>query len=1209
MLQLSRPSRKSHLVAVLIIVAVQALLSGGNAMAQSVPDSVLMDQSIYYWQSKTGIYYNCGAGVYATWPNVAARVLDRETTYNDYRLVATGGQYVPYGYGETTDRPQSGISVPEGHLGHNPQLGGAASSPRGYNCGGALAAARNWLSGAEALLNAHPFRVTDWYAVYDVPAGTVVADFVSEQTEALDVAFDGAFPRSREIEATGRIPVVTYEWDFGDGESGVGPNPVHSYAEPGTYDVTLTVTDDDDETDAVTYTVEVSSVVLLYYVDSDESAAPGDTLGLVGAIKNTGTATAHDVSVSRAIVRVPDYPDPDIAVQFNKRDAEGEALRSIADTTFATLEPDETVFIYQFFRIETSASANVDGKWVDVAVDWELSLANVEGTDADGNPAKVRDKCESESCHNIARIENNTMTVDLLTERLATSTSEVNSGLTKWTSELYPNGVYYHLVPPFNSDPECNSGCVDLEMTVEDEDGTPIEGAVITLSRVLLDTDPAKKSIVTPDQGGGVFCHESNCDTELELPPTDAEGKQKARFWVPGVKGDVTATVKATATKVGYDDIELEKEVTIRPTRVEGAKPVATPSSGDMAAISMAAALEFVTTLPDLGSWCKKVVTWAAETDAKLASVKVPSAFKTAVTKSVDWTCSEGLKKYIYDEEFARDDEIKSRTDKLALISLFGKAAGVVGLYWFQGQFDLSLAGTGETTLTKSFPFLTHSSEFMDTIQQANKAIALQYVLNGNGFTPTLKLDLYEVSHHTKAGKSVNALYFDLTSTPDLSPKVDIKKLISKNYNKSIFLTQERVETVAESPSSPSDTEISVSPTGGNAANATAKTIADDSTFAVGHVLMIDPGLETQESVQVTAVTGSTLQLSVPLRFAHTAGARVAYSDSLAVGPPSAPVIAGISGQPGTSRTPELAWYTVAPASSYEIEVATDTLFTDIVQSHSDLSDPVVVLDELQDRTRYYWRVAASNLLGQSEWSNWYSFFTGRPIGDDLDEASALSTELGTSRFFWNVGATMEPAEATPSCGTSENSMWFSYTPTADGTVAVETFETPYNTALSVWTGTQHPLTEVACNDDYDNGDHPTIEQSYVSFDATAGTTYHIRIAGVEGAEGPTFLTVAAPSLVSTDDAPAPSSELALVVYPNPTATSATVVVEAPTAGLLRLDLFDALGRRVKVIADGNYSSGTHEFRLATNDLPNGLYLVMVRSTEGRQFKGLTVLR
>jgi PKD repeat protein len=33
-------------------------------------------------------------------------------------------------------------------------------------------------------------------------------------------------------------PVINYLWEFGDGTTGSGPNPSHTYASPGTYKVT-----------------------------------------------------------------------------------------------------------------------------------------------------------------------------------------------------------------------------------------------------------------------------------------------------------------------------------------------------------------------------------------------------------------------------------------------------------------------------------------------------------------------------------------------------------------------------------------------------------------------------------------------------------------------------------------------------------------------------------------------------------------------------------------------------------------------------------------------------------------------------------------------------------------------------------------------------------------------------------------------------------
>jgi chitodextrinase len=49
--------------------------------------------------------------------------------------------------------------------------------------------------------------------------------------------------------------IVSYLWDFGDGDTSTSQNPTHAYDQEGSYTVTLTVTDDDGLTDTATKTI------------------------------------------------------------------------------------------------------------------------------------------------------------------------------------------------------------------------------------------------------------------------------------------------------------------------------------------------------------------------------------------------------------------------------------------------------------------------------------------------------------------------------------------------------------------------------------------------------------------------------------------------------------------------------------------------------------------------------------------------------------------------------------------------------------------------------------------------------------------------------------------------------------------------------------------------------------------------------------------
>ena len=83
--------------------------------------------------------------------------------------------------------------------------------------------------------------------------------------------------------------IASYEWDFGDGGTDAGETVTHTFAAPGTYPVTLTVTDDDNAEHSVTEDVTVT-----------DDAPPEITF--VGAADGTGatSTSVHRVSVPAA---------------------------------------------------------------------------------------------------------------------------------------------------------------------------------------------------------------------------------------------------------------------------------------------------------------------------------------------------------------------------------------------------------------------------------------------------------------------------------------------------------------------------------------------------------------------------------------------------------------------------------------------------------------------------------------------------------------------------------------------------------------------------------------------------------------------------------------------------------------------------------------------------------------------------------------------
>ena len=110
--------------------------------------------------------------------------------------------------------------------------------------------------------------VTRTIEVAEIPNAAPVAEFDVDVT-GLEISVDA----SDSSDADGEI--VEYAWDFGDDTTGTGATASHEYTAAGTYEVTLTVTDDRGATGTVTKAVEVAEIPNAAPVAEFSSSADG----------------------------------------------------------------------------------------------------------------------------------------------------------------------------------------------------------------------------------------------------------------------------------------------------------------------------------------------------------------------------------------------------------------------------------------------------------------------------------------------------------------------------------------------------------------------------------------------------------------------------------------------------------------------------------------------------------------------------------------------------------------------------------------------------------------------------------------------------------------------------------------------------------------------------------------------------------------------
>jgi hypothetical protein len=124
------------------------------------------------------------------------------------------------------------------------------------------------------------------------------AAFTAGEAVAGTVRFDASGSSDRDG------GVAAYTWDFGDGSTGTGPTPSHSYGAPGSYAVELGVADCEGKSDTIRRSVAVGTTAAAARASSADRTPPQLRVKLAGKPRRCGSASVRATLDSPARLKV-----------------------------------------------------------------------------------------------------------------------------------------------------------------------------------------------------------------------------------------------------------------------------------------------------------------------------------------------------------------------------------------------------------------------------------------------------------------------------------------------------------------------------------------------------------------------------------------------------------------------------------------------------------------------------------------------------------------------------------------------------------------------------------------------------------------------------------------------------------------------------------------------------------------------------------------
>ena len=378
---------------------------------------------------------------------------------------------------------------------------------------------------------------------------------------------------------------------------------------------------------------------------------------------------------------------------------------------------------------------------------------------------------------------------------------------------------------------------------------------------------------------------------------------------------------------------------------------------------------------------------------------------------------------------------------------------------------------------------------------------------------------------------------------------------------------------------------------------------------------------------------------------------------------PTSPTLLIISNNAGdVVINPELVWTKPINASTFHLQLAEDSLFNSIILDDSTLTDTVKTVGPLKNKTKYFWRVNAKNLIGTSPYSYSFGFTTivAKPsmptLSSPLNGATNLpvnivltwnkATDAGTYqvqvstdslfsifvindstisdtvklvnalsnniKYFWRVRSINVAGKSAMS--QLRNFTTIVASPSSANLISPLNHSKGQDTTINlIWNKvkeTDRYIVQLAIDSIFSSFimNDSTVTDTIKQISGLSGNTvYYWRVASVNISGISPFtsiwnFTTKLITGVKNVRSGIPESYQLYQNYPNPFNPSTTISYDLPVESKVVLSVYNIIGQVVIELKNETEAPGTHEILFNAGDLTSGIYIyrISAKSTDGK---------